>query len=144
MTQRVIGWKLDLRDRSALLQRFRPVYPDVDADHVTLRGHTRPDEPPPPQVSAAVVGRADDGSGLECLVVAIDGATERPDGSTYHITWSLDAAAGRKPGPEQHGPAGAGLGAARHGHPDPTAPGVMAVRLRLHSAGPSLIILSGL
>jgi hypothetical protein len=97
MTQRVIGWKLDLRDRSALLQRFRPVYPDVDADHVTLRGHTRPDEPPPPQVSAAVVGRADDGSGLECLVVAIDGATERPDGSTYHITWSLDAAAGRKP-----------------------------------------------
>jgi hypothetical protein len=97
MTQRVIGWKLDLRDRSALLQRFRPVYPDVDADHVTLRGHTRPDEPPPPPVSAAVVGRADDGSGLECLVVGIDGATERPDGSTYHVTWSLDAAAGRKP-----------------------------------------------
>ena len=36
-----------------------------------------------------MVGRADDGHGLECLVVEIDGATHRPDGSTYHITWSL-------------------------------------------------------
>ncbi len=36
-----------------------------------------------------MVGRADDGSSLECLVVEMDGATDRPDGSTYHITWSL-------------------------------------------------------
>jgi hypothetical protein len=36
-----------------------------------------------------VVGRADDGHGLECLVVEIDGTTDRPDGSTFHITWSL-------------------------------------------------------
>jgi hypothetical protein len=35
------------------------------------------------------VGRADDGESLECLVVALDGSTDRPDGSTYHITWSL-------------------------------------------------------
>jgi hypothetical protein len=35
------------------------------------------------------VGRADDGKSLECLVVQIDGTTDRPDGSTYHITWSL-------------------------------------------------------
>lgn len=97
MSQRVIGWKLDRADRAVLLQRFPPRYPDVDADHVTLRGRTRPDEPQPPQVSAAVVGRADDGVGLECLVVAVAGATDRPDGSTYHITWSLDGAAGRRP-----------------------------------------------
>ncbi len=28
-------------------------------------------------------------SGVEAMVVAIDGTTDRPDGSTYHITWSL-------------------------------------------------------
>ena len=43
----------------------------------------------PREVSAEIVGRADDGESLECLVVAIDGTTDRPDGSTYHITWSL-------------------------------------------------------
>lgn len=37
----------------------------------------------------AVVGRADDGEGVEALVVAIGGSTNRPDGSTWHITWSL-------------------------------------------------------
>jgi len=34
-------------------------------------------------------GRGDDGRGVECLVVELDGTTDRPDGSTYHITWSL-------------------------------------------------------
>ena len=45
--------------------------------------------------SARIVGRADDGESLECLVVKLDGTTDRPDGSTYHITWSLGP--GRKP-----------------------------------------------
>ena len=36
-----------------------------------------------------MIGRADDGNSLECLVVRIDDTTDRPDGSTYHITWSL-------------------------------------------------------
>ena len=35
------------------------------------------------------MGRTDDESSLEALVVELDGTTERPDGSTYHITWSL-------------------------------------------------------
>ena len=48
-----------------------------------------PDTPLPREVEARIVGRADDGDSLECLVVAIDGTTDRPDGSTYHITWSL-------------------------------------------------------
>ena len=89
--QRVIGWKLDRADRAALLGRFPPRYQAVVADHVTLRGHTRPEEPPPSLVTAAVVGHADDGAGVQCLVVAVDGATARPDGSVYHITWSLSA-----------------------------------------------------
>jgi hypothetical protein len=40
-------------------------------------------------VEAEVVGRTDDERGVEAMVVAIDGTTDRPDGSTYHITWSL-------------------------------------------------------
>ena len=46
---------------------------------------------PPHEVDARIVGTADDDKSLECLVVQIDGTTDRPDGSTYHITWSLGA-----------------------------------------------------
>lgn len=85
----VIGWKLPRDERDALLQRFEPKYANVVADHVTLRVDAGPDMPPPREVDARIVGRADDGDSLECLVIDIDGTTDRPDGSTYHITWSL-------------------------------------------------------
>ena len=85
----VLGWKLADDDRDRLLRRFRPKYDRVIADHVTLTPNAPPDAPLPEKVSAQVVGRADDGDSLECLVVEIDGTTDRPDGSTYHITWTL-------------------------------------------------------
>jgi hypothetical protein len=85
----VTGWKLPSVERDALLERFPPRYENVIADHVTLRVGPDSRTPLPRGVDAEVVGRADDGDGLECLVVTIDGTTERPDGSTYHITWSL-------------------------------------------------------
>jgi len=86
----VTGWKLSQVDRELLLQRFPPRYDNVVADHVTLVVGASPDTPLPRDVeNANVVGRADDGAGVECLVVEIDGSTDRPDGSTYHITWSL-------------------------------------------------------
>ena len=91
----VIGWKLDRGDRNALLARFPPRYPDVIADHVTLQTDAGR-EPLPDPVDAIIVGKADDGDGLECMVVTIDGTTHRPDGSTFHITWSLDKAKGRQ------------------------------------------------
>jgi hypothetical protein len=86
----VTGWKLP-RDgeRERLLERFPPKYERSVADHVTLQARASDDTPLPREVSAEIVGRADDGESLECLVVAIDGTTDRPDGSTYHITWSL-------------------------------------------------------
>ncbi|RZI70367.1 MAG: hypothetical protein EOP13_21370, partial [Pseudomonas sp.] len=46
--------------------------------------------------SAKIVGGINDEEGLQAMVVAIDGSTDRPDGSTYHITWSLDRKRGRK------------------------------------------------
>lgn len=87
----VTGWKLPEVERELLIRQFPPKYENVVADHVTLRvGAATPETPLPPQPQGAkVVGRADDGRSLECLVVELDGTTERPDGSTYHITWSL-------------------------------------------------------
>jgi hypothetical protein len=82
----VTGWKLPREEREMLLRRFPAKYENVIADHVTLRvGGDRL----PPVPEARIVGRADDGESLECLVVELDGTTDRPDGSTYHITWSL-------------------------------------------------------
>ena len=85
----VVGWKLDDAQRAELLERLRPRYRNVIADHVTLAarvetGTTLPDAP-----AAEAVGHIDDDHGVEALVVSIDGATDRPDGSTYHVTWSL-------------------------------------------------------
>src|SRR6476619_4665027 len=86
----VTGRKLPQVERELLLRRFPPKYANVVADHVTLRVGAAPDTPPPAKPeSSAVVGRADDDDSLECLVVEMDGSTDRPDGSTYHITWSL-------------------------------------------------------
>jgi hypothetical protein len=42
------------------------------------------------------MGGIDDGEGLQAMVVAINGTTDRPDGSSYHITWALDRARGRR------------------------------------------------
>jgi hypothetical protein len=85
----VIGWSVDRGERDELLARFPPRYAQPVADHVTLEGGAR-DKPLPPEVEAMIIGRADDGKGVEAMVVALDGTSDRPDGSTFHITWSLD------------------------------------------------------
>lgn len=85
----VTGWKLPEDERELLLRRFPPRYQKAIADHVTLEAGAAPGTPLPREVTARVVGHADDGASLECLVVEIDGMTDRPDGSTFHITWSI-------------------------------------------------------
>jgi hypothetical protein len=91
-----IGWRLDRSERAALLQALPPAYPDAVADHVTLRVGVSPKTAPPRDTTAEIVGVADDGEGVQAMVVRIDGTTDRPGGGTYHITWSLDRRAGRK------------------------------------------------
>ena len=93
----VTGWKLDATDRAELLKRFPPVWPDVIADHITLDARARAEDPLPDARSCDIVGSVDDGEGLQAMVVTVNGTTDRPDGSTYHITWSLDRARGREP-----------------------------------------------
>ena len=84
----VIGWTLDAKERDELLERFPPRFEKTVAHHVTLATDAQ-GRPLPPPVRAAIVGRADDDQGVEAMVVAIDGDSARPDGSTFHITWSL-------------------------------------------------------
>ena len=88
MSDPILGWKLDLAGRTELLARFPPVYAETVADHVTF-GRKSKAPAMPTAGRATVVGRADDGRGLEALVVEVNGTTGRWDGGTYHVTWSL-------------------------------------------------------
>ena len=87
-----VGWKLDDAARTRLLVIVPPRWGVSIADHITLRL----EEPLPPHAEIVAIGEVDDGAGVQALVVTVDGTTKRPDGGTYHITWSLDRARGRK------------------------------------------------
>jgi len=83
-----VGWLVETDDRTALLARFPPRYPLVVAHHVTLKFGDRA-AALPAETSGEIVGVTDDGLGVQALVVRIGGTERRPDGGTYHITWSL-------------------------------------------------------
>jgi len=85
----IAGWKLDTQSREVLLMRFPPRYPRIIADHVTLRSGTDNSTPLPTATAGEIVGEADDGSGVQALIVQIGGTTERGDSSHFHISWSL-------------------------------------------------------
>ena len=82
----VSGWRLDRTQREQLLRDHPPKYANTVADHITL---ARGDLPTPADIKAVIVGRTDDDQGVEAMVVTVDGTVDRPDGSTFHITWSL-------------------------------------------------------
>lgn len=89
MSRQIAGWKVDADERETLLVRFAPRYAKTVADHVTLRFGTNADTPVPTAHFGEILGEADDGAGVQALVLEIEGTTERGDGSHYHITWSL-------------------------------------------------------
>ncbi|MCW1384252.1 hypothetical protein OLX02_15615 [Novosphingobium sp. KCTC 2891] len=85
-----IGWIIEPECRERLLELFPPRYPRTVAHHVSRRpGNGEDGVPPPPISHARIVGHVDDGKGVEALVVALEGSTSRPDGGTWHVTWSL-------------------------------------------------------
>jgi len=88
MANGFVGWALDRVEREALLARFPPRYATAVADHVTLKFGDAMARLPT-ETAGEIVGEADDGRGVQAMVVRIGGTTDRPDGSTYHITWSL-------------------------------------------------------
>lgn len=82
------GWLLDPAEREVLLARFPPRYPRVVAHHVTLKFGDQAAQAPG-EAEARIIGEADDGEGVQALVVAVEGGVARPDGGVFHVTWSL-------------------------------------------------------
>jgi hypothetical protein len=76
--------------RRRVLARFQPAYPAVKADHITHRFGVDDFEDLHWADRIEIIGLADDGHGIQALLVRVDGETERPDGGHYHITLSLD------------------------------------------------------
>lgn len=91
-----VCWELAQESRDILMAMFQPIYPDIEAHHVTIEYGVPSDYPIPLITSSEVVGEAYD-RGVQALVVAINGSVARPDGKTYHLTWSIDRAAGKHP-----------------------------------------------
>ena len=91
------AFELSAESRSKLARDFPPKFSDFIGHHITYRRGAKSDQPLPEATTFKVVGYACDPMGIEALVVEVDGSTTRPDGNTYHITWSLDKDAGFKP-----------------------------------------------
>jgi len=91
------AFELDAASRSHLAKIFPPKFPEFIGHHITYAFGVMSSDPLPEASRIQVVGYACDPEGIEALVVSIDGTTERPDGKTFHITWSLDRSAGFKP-----------------------------------------------
>lgn len=90
-----IAWVLTEAERARLLGLFPPAYGRVVAHHVTYKFGADENDKLPHETEGLVLGWADDGNGVQCLIIEISKTTKRADGSTYHITWSLGE--GRKP-----------------------------------------------
>jgi len=84
-----VGWALPEAERARLLALVPPRYARTVAHHVTLAFGVGAEHPLPTEREGTVLGLADDGEGVQALVVAIAGTAERPGGGTYHVTWSL-------------------------------------------------------
>lgn len=91
------GFELDAKQRRQLLGILIPKYADVIAHHITYKFGVGQEATPTAPKEAAIVGYANDPSGLEAYVVSINGSITRPDGKIFHVTWSLDKSKGKKP-----------------------------------------------
>lgn len=76
--------------RNLLLEKFPPKYSKVIAHHVTVEFGVPADSEVPEDAEVKIIGEADSGDGLQALVAMVNGSTRRPDGGTYHVTWSLE------------------------------------------------------
>lgn len=84
------AYVLNEKSRQILASAFPPKYSKWVGHHVTVEFGVPEGTPIPESAKIAVVGYADNGSGLEALIVEVNGSIHRPDGRTYHITWSLN------------------------------------------------------
>ena len=93
----ILAYVISDTDRSRLAHQFPPKFSEFIGHHITYQLGWPVDQLAPEFSSFDIVGYACDDTGIEALVVEVDGSTARPDGKTYHITWSLDRSAGFSP-----------------------------------------------
>ena len=92
----VTEWKLDHASREFLVDIFPPRWRELVADHITFDTQASLSDAVPSKPEAARIRHAPDRAGRERLVVSIAGNCNRPDGSIFHIIWSLDSDRGRR------------------------------------------------
>lgn len=85
------GWTVVNRDE-LLAGIGGATFDNVIAEHITYR---YPDSITAPPAKSAVAVAHIVSAGVECVVVEIDGNSQRPDGGTFHVTISLTE--GRRP-----------------------------------------------
>lgn len=83
------AYVLDGASVEKLKIKFPPKNERFIGHHVTVNNHHRKGDELPAEAKLKVVGHVEE-EGLEALIVSVNGKTKRPDGNTYHITWSLD------------------------------------------------------
>ncbi len=86
-----ICYELDIGSKKELMKKFPPKYPVAKYDHITIAMGGIGAKQPDPAETVEVVGVADDGNGIEVLIVHVNGSAVRPqDQKPWHITASFD------------------------------------------------------
>lgn len=91
------GYEIEAGSRQKLATLFPPKYPNFMGHHITEAFGVKDGSVPEQPRRVLVVSHIDNGEDVEGFVVSIDGSSKRPDGGTYHLTWSLDRSNGAKP-----------------------------------------------
>lgn len=87
MKKGYLAYNLTKEARESLLKAFPNRFDKVIAHHVTFQFGVAESQPLPPKAKVIVVGYSFNNN-IECVVVSVNGSTQRPDGKTYHITLS--------------------------------------------------------
>ncbi|MBQ8750601.1 MAG: hypothetical protein IJZ30_03065 [Alphaproteobacteria bacterium] len=85
-----VCYEIDKDSKAMLMEKFPPKYPEVKYDHVTICMGGLEAQTPEPAEKVEVVGIADDGNGIEALIVKVNDLAVRNDGKPWHITASYD------------------------------------------------------
>lgn len=85
--------------RRKILHKFSPAFDLVKCDHITINYPAKDNDKKFQNLNlkVLVVGyKVDNELGVECLVVSVNGRSNRCDGRLYHLTLSLDSAKNAK------------------------------------------------
>ncbi len=86
-----VCYEIDKESKAMLMEKFPPKYPEAKYDHITVCVGGLDAVPPEAAEKVEVVGIADDGNGIEVLIVNVNNFSTRKDGKPWHITASYDS-----------------------------------------------------